>query len=352
MAELRAGDRAIMRTVNDWPVEIKVLSIYSARPDYDNGASIRRAQIDDNGNIRSIALELLEPIKPGSVDRSPKPKIGDVLSALPRYSFFIPAPKGEIERWVFVPGAPDAGGTIRIPPYRGPISGAPLAIDRPLPIDRPSPDEVIDRPSLEDPIAVVFEHLQKHGALMEAELIEALGSPRKARRFALRLEEYSAQYQVLVKVETSATGKRYVFCGLSMAPNQESELGATVETLSPVAPRNLPIEPLAIVPALAPNLESELGAIDVSRPAPGKWIAAALVVPGCQGSIEYKEIKGRFYYYWRKSTAGFSGRRRESIYLGAKWEMAIAKLARLQNTTELSKASAPGAALPLSESVP
>jgi hypothetical protein len=260
-----------MRTVNHWPVEIRVLSIYSARPDYDNGASIKRARIDDNGNIRSIALELLEPIEPGNVNRLPKPKIGDDVP-LPPGAVKVDGPKDAREQWVFVPGRLEREPNRWSPHFYGPVSALPLCQD--------------------------FDDL------------------------------------------------------FPVAPNQECELGAINVSLSPVAPRNTPIEPLAIVPALAPNQDSELGAINVTRPAPGKWIAAALVVPDCQGSIEYKAVKGRFYYYWRKSTAGFSGRRRESIYLGANWEKAIAKLAKLQNTAHLSEAPAPGAALLLSESVP
>lgn len=56
----------------------------------------------------------------------------------------------------------------------------------------------------------VFTHLHEHGSLTEAELVGKLGSPRKARHFALAFDQYLAQVPFTVRVENNASGKRYV----------------------------------------------------------------------------------------------------------------------------------------------
>ena len=65
--------------------------------------------------------------------------------------------------------------------------------------------------NFDDPAIVkVFEHLEKHGAIVETELVQMLGSPRKARSFAVKFEEFVKQLPFDVQVETVASGKRYI----------------------------------------------------------------------------------------------------------------------------------------------
>ena len=65
--------------------------------------------------------------------------------------------------------------------------------------------------SLEDEsIRSVFVHIQRHNAITEAELIALLGSPRKVRRFSANFETYLSKLPFLVRVESTASGKRYV----------------------------------------------------------------------------------------------------------------------------------------------
>ena len=62
------------------------------------------------------------------------------------------------------------------------------------------PDEQVRR---------VFAHLAQHGVVTEAELVQLMGSPRGARRFAAKVDEYSACAPFVVRVDTTH-GKRYV----------------------------------------------------------------------------------------------------------------------------------------------
>jgi PglZ domain len=63
-----------------------------------------------------------------------------------------------------------------------------------------------DDPAIRD----VFMHLQNHGALTESELINMLGSPRSARRFARDFQLLVKLVPFSVHVETNSSGKRYV----------------------------------------------------------------------------------------------------------------------------------------------
>lgn len=56
----------------------------------------------------------------------------------------------------------------------------------------------------------VFTHLLEHGSITEPELAGKLGSPRRARRFALDFDSYLAMIPFSVRVEVAASGKRYV----------------------------------------------------------------------------------------------------------------------------------------------
>jgi hypothetical protein len=56
----------------------------------------------------------------------------------------------------------------------------------------------------------VFVHLATHGSVTEAELFHLLGSPRAARRFAIEFEDHARKVPFFVRIETTASGKRYV----------------------------------------------------------------------------------------------------------------------------------------------
>ena len=62
----------------------------------------------------------------------------------------------------------------------------------------------------DDSIRQAFIHIYRHNAITEAELNTLLGSPRKVRRFAADFETYLQQVPFLVRVESTASGKRYV----------------------------------------------------------------------------------------------------------------------------------------------
>lgn len=59
-------------------------------------------------------------------------------------------------------------------------------------------------------IRAVFIHLQRHGSVTENELTQFLGGARKARSFSLAFEEYLKKIPFSVRIETTASGKRYV----------------------------------------------------------------------------------------------------------------------------------------------
>ena len=56
----------------------------------------------------------------------------------------------------------------------------------------------------------VFQHLDKHGAITEAEVTQLLGSPRAFRRFSLAFDELLRKVPFRVRIETAPDGKRYV----------------------------------------------------------------------------------------------------------------------------------------------
>ena len=59
-------------------------------------------------------------------------------------------------------------------------------------------------------VARVFLHIRKHGTITEEEAVELLGSPRALRRFSLGFEEHVKRIPFQVRIETTASGKRYV----------------------------------------------------------------------------------------------------------------------------------------------
>lgn len=78
----------------------------------------------------------------------------------------------------------------------------------------PTPDEVGRlewQNRLEDEgVRQVFLHLQQHGSITEVELTQMLGNARKVRRFSIEFEEHLKQVPFSVRIETTASGKRYV----------------------------------------------------------------------------------------------------------------------------------------------
>jgi hypothetical protein len=56
----------------------------------------------------------------------------------------------------------------------------------------------------------VFLHLEKHGAINEAEATRLIGSPRAFRRFSLEFDEHARKVPFKVRIEAGAEGKRYV----------------------------------------------------------------------------------------------------------------------------------------------
>jgi hypothetical protein len=75
----------------------------------------------------------------------------------------------------------------------------------------PIPQSSTWQDSFEDEnIRTVFIHLQRHGSVTEHELTQFLGGARKARSFSLAFEEYLKKVPFSVRIETTASGKRYV----------------------------------------------------------------------------------------------------------------------------------------------
>ena len=64
--------------------------------------------------------------------------------------------------------------------------------------------------NLPDGVREVFLHIDKHGAITEAETTTMLGNPRKARRFAAQFEDHVKLLPFHVHVESVATGKRWI----------------------------------------------------------------------------------------------------------------------------------------------
>lgn len=85
---------------------------------------------------------------------------------------------------------------------------------KPIPPKPPQPESTPNLDWLNNfedaKIGQVFLHLYQHNSLAEAELIQMLGSPRKARSFDRNLEQYLIQVPFSVRVETTSNGKRYV----------------------------------------------------------------------------------------------------------------------------------------------
>lgn len=80
----------------------------------------------------------------------------------------------------------------------------PRTIDNLL-IDREWHHNFIDNPHL-----AILQHIEKHGAIAEAEASNKLGNPRSVRQFANKLEEYTQHLPFAIRVESSPQGNRYL----------------------------------------------------------------------------------------------------------------------------------------------
>lgn len=83
-------------------------------------------------------------------------------------------------------------------------STIPHSIDNLL-IDREWYHNFIDNPHL-----AILQHIEKHGAIAEAEASNKLGNPRSVRQFANKLEEYTQYLPFAIRVESSPQGNRYL----------------------------------------------------------------------------------------------------------------------------------------------
>lgn len=72
-------------------------------------------------------------------------------------------------------------------------------------IDREWCHNFIDNPHL-----AILQHIEKHGAIAEAEASNKLGNPRSVRQFANKLEEYTQYLPFAIRVESSPQGNRYL----------------------------------------------------------------------------------------------------------------------------------------------
>lgn len=62
----------------------------------------------------------------------------------------------------------------------------------------------------DESIRRIFVHLQQHGSITEVEMTQMLGNARQVRRFARDFETYLSRIPFSVRIETAASGKRYV----------------------------------------------------------------------------------------------------------------------------------------------
>lgn len=94
-------------------------------------------------------------------------------------------------------------------PTSRPIQAATTAISPP-PAPSTAEAEVEIREQVEEEYANIFAHIDQHGSITEAEVIEKLGSARNARRFAMDLESHVPRLHFSVRVENTVMGKRWV----------------------------------------------------------------------------------------------------------------------------------------------
>jgi hypothetical protein len=103
-------------------------------------------------------------------------------------------------------------GTQGLTPYSGPSRPTPIAAaPTPAPVPAP-PVQVADQGSNQiddDGVRTVLLHLEKYGSVTEDEVGDLTGSPRSARAFANKLDQYRSALPFGVDLDTQAGQKTY-----------------------------------------------------------------------------------------------------------------------------------------------
>ena len=89
------------------------------------------------------------------------------------------------------------------------------AVPRPLRPVEVAPDDSWLDVYEEDGLRAIFAHIHEHGSITEAECTRFLGSPRRFRKFSRTVETHARHAPFDLRVETAASGKRYVREGAS-----------------------------------------------------------------------------------------------------------------------------------------
>lgn len=116
-------------------------------------------------------------------------------------------PSAQVELVPIVPNARFAVSALRAVPSAEGAQGLPDGLQEPSEVQDTQDDWLSALP--DEKIRKVFAHLAEHGVVTEAELTQMMGSPRGARLFAARFDEYSARVPFGVRVDTTH-GKRYM----------------------------------------------------------------------------------------------------------------------------------------------
>ena len=102
--------------------------------------------------------------------------------------------------------------------HPGSLEVDPCVLDRRFPVTAtraaaadptPTPEDWLQQLS-DDGVRRCLAHLQRHGALSEAEIIQFLGSPRAARRFALHFDDHARLAPFEIRIQVVGNGKRYI----------------------------------------------------------------------------------------------------------------------------------------------
>lgn len=102
-------------------------------------------------------------------------------------------------------------GLKKVEPFR-PSAFFPVDLVRgqSAPEPTPEPEESHWVDNLPENVREVFLHIEQHGMITEAEVTGKLGNPRKVRRFTNNFEDYLKCLPFLIRIESSATGKKWI----------------------------------------------------------------------------------------------------------------------------------------------
>ncbi len=98
----------------------------------------------------------------------------------------------------------------RVRPPSAPAAPVDSSAPEPAPPPEPAADDDWSRAFDDAGVRQVFEHLAAHGVVSETEATAMLGSPRRLRRFARRIEAYTRLAPFGVRVDMVGGVKRYV----------------------------------------------------------------------------------------------------------------------------------------------